>query len=255
MRRPNAKSFLFLITIALLIFTTITVTRSQKQDDASNRSQRIIEENEIPIADFTSPEPIDTDKRAKRHAKSKKYDKSHVIDPTDTISGAAVKGDAVDTSLPAFPIPQSNVVVIGEIIDARAYLSNDKTGVYSEFGIRVDEIFKNDTEEPLTIGSMVEAEREGGRVRFPSGRIFVYRIAGERMPRAGRRYLLFLTSAKRGEGFHLLTGYELHAGKISSLDDLPHSKAYEGTDEITFLDELRRIIDGSSQASVNLKEN
>lgn len=39
-----------------------------------------------------------------------------------------------ETSLPAI---ESDAVVIGEVTDAHAYLSNDRTSVYSEFELRI----------------------------------------------------------------------------------------------------------------------
>jgi hypothetical protein len=42
----------------------------------------------------------------------------------------------------ALPTHISNAVVIGEVTDAKAYLSEDRTSVYSEFTIRVGEVLK-----------------------------------------------------------------------------------------------------------------
>lgn len=41
------------------------------------------------------------------------------------------------------PAAKSDLVVIGEVTDAQAYVSEGKDWVYSEFTIRVDDVLKN----------------------------------------------------------------------------------------------------------------
>src|SRR5204862_422123 len=91
--------------------------------------------------------------------------------------------------LSSIPTDQSDVVIVGEVNAAHAYLSNDKTGVYSEFTIQVEQILK----APIGISpTSIVAERLGGAVRFPSGWIIRYEIYNQGMPSVGQRYLLFL---------------------------------------------------------------
>jgi hypothetical protein len=160
--------------------------------------------------------------------------------------------------VPAFPTESSDAVVIGETVDAQAYLSNDKSGVYTEFTVRVDEILKNDSTVPLAVGETVAAQREGGRVRFPSGRIQQYITHYQHMPRAGRRYVFFLKRNDDGQAYYIRTGYELRAGRVMPLDgvnmnkgasEIPQFAAYKDADEATFLRAVRAAVAKSLQAS------
>ncbi|HVG34754.1 MAG TPA: hypothetical protein VM911_16920 [Pyrinomonadaceae bacterium] len=208
----------------------------------------MLDETEWPIANYAAPKPTDAEKRAKREAKGKKYDRSRLkVDPSDN-AGVTALGDVADLTIPAFPVMQSTAIIIGEIIAAEAYLSNDKTGIYSEFTIHIDEVFKNAGGYSLVSGGTVEAEREGGRVRFPSGRIQRFSLDRLRMPRLGRRYILFLTSDNE-QGFHILTGYELQQSKVLPLDDLPYTKSYKNVDEASFLSELRERLTTNSSST------
>lgn len=146
--------------------------------------------------------------------------------------------------------------MIGETTDAQAYLSNDKSGVYTEFTVRVDEILKNDITAPLIVGETVAAQREGGRVRFPSGRVQRYRTHYQHLPRAGRRYVLFLKRNDDGQAYYIRTGYELRVGHVHPLDgvnmnkgasELPQFAAYKNADEATFLRALRDAVDNARQ--------
>ena len=91
----------------------------------------------------------------------------------------------------------------------------------------------------LTIGSVIEGEREGGRVQFPSGRIQRYMIAEQDMPKVRSRYVFFLVDGDNELVFEILTGYEIKDAAIFPLDELPHSRAYENSAAPKFLKELK----------------
>ena len=139
----------------------------------------------------------------------------------------------------ALPSAQSDAVVIGEVTDAQAHLSNDRTSVYSEFTVRVEEVLKNPNQIALTPSEAIILEREGGAVRFPSGRVQRYRIAHQRMPLVGRQYVLFLKYNNQGGGFSILTGYDLRKDQVIPLDSLDQFAVYKGTDKNSFLNAVR----------------
>jgi len=150
--------------------------------------------------------------------------------------------------LPALPVSQSDVIVLGEVVEAEAHLSDDQTGIYSEFTMKTEEFFK-DTTGSLSPGNTITANRIGGGVRFASGKIQEYRIFEQGMPLKGNRYVLFLKHEESGD-FSILTGYRLSNGRITPLDgsnsDDPASgmvfSLYKGVDESQFLQELRTAI-------------
>jgi hypothetical protein len=222
-----------LFAIAAIV---IVPSKSQEQKPARKAQTRPLDENRFPIADYGAPEPSDPSERAKRHAKGKKYDKSHWSIYPDAQSSMA-RTHAISPDLPALPIKESTAVVVGPVTKAKAYLSNDKTGVYSVFDVQVDEVIKNSSNQPLTTASSIEVERDGGRVKFPNGRILTY--VSTNMPQVGQRYVLFLTIPQGQSDFQILTAYELRDGKVYPLDDLPNLFVYENADEAIFLNQLR----------------
>ena len=239
MRYRMIQRTIFGISIPLLfaIAAIVIIPGPNQEQKPSRKAQaRPLDENRFPIADYGTPEPSDPSERAKRHAKGKKYDKSPWNIYPDAQSSMA-RTHSIDPSLPALPIAESTAVVIGPVTNAKAYLSNDKTGVYSVFDVQVDEVIKNSSNPLLTTASSLEVERDGGRVRFPNGRILTY--VSTNMPQVGQRYVLFLTIPQGQSDFQILTGYELRGGKVYPLDDLPHSSVYENTDEAIFLTQLR----------------
>jgi hypothetical protein len=209
-------------------------------------------EMQTPSVDFVAPEPTDPKIRARRKAKGKRYDKGRpekVEELPDQITPLPLNVHWW-IGLPALPVAQSDAIVLGEITDAQAHLSDDKSGVYSEFTIRIDEILKNDSQSSLATGNNAVAERPGGKVKFPSGKVQRYGIDKQGMPHIGGRYVFFLKSNGKGQDFSIITGYRLRNMTVFPLDsalsdsggsDLPFN-IYKGSNEITFLASVRDAI-------------
>lgn len=219
--------------ITALLATPLPQDQTKRVQSSPTKPRKKVDVSHFPVAEFSSPGTKD----AKRKARGEKRNKSNWnVDP-DALSDSTVVVDAVDVHLPAFPTKQSTAVVIGTIADAKAYLSNDKTGVYSAFVVLIEEVLKNPGE--LSAGDLLEAEREGGRVKFPSGRLHLYKFSEQDMPRVGGRYVLFLRETDSESVFQILTGYEIRGDSIYALDELPQSRSYENTSATTFVKELR----------------
>ncbi|HEX8922418.1 MAG TPA: hypothetical protein VF766_13165 [Pyrinomonadaceae bacterium] len=252
MREHKTTAFLVLLTITAVVATSTATLRSRSQDssptkkqkDEERYKQRLELEQQFPIVDFTAPEPSDPVELTKRRRIGKKHDKADlsIDERADTIMSTLDWA----VGLPALPVAQSQAIVIGEIINAQAYLSNDKTSVYSEFTVRVDEVLKDGDGALLSSNNPVAVERSGGRVKFPSGHVTLQLINGQRMPRQGRRYVLFLTRANQEDNYEILTGYELRAGRVFPLDspggDTHPMAAYKGIEESSLLKDLRAAI-------------
>jgi hypothetical protein len=238
----NRRLFLIFGTVVATVIALITLSSAlplQQNQQATKTNTNTIEENESPIVDFQETPSTDELEQAKRRLKGAKHDKSlWNVDPTDRSDNTVIV-DFVDSNLPALPFTKSTTVVVGSITAAKAYLSNDRTGVYSEFLLRVEEVIKTHPQVPVIPGCRLELVREGGRVRFPSGHVHVYKISELEMPHVGARYLFFLTDGNQNESFRILTAYRLQAGKIIPLDDLRQPQIFRNVDETTFLNEVR----------------
>lgn len=231
------------VAAAISTFSSNNQIARPAQGQQNTQNEKIEEqENRFPIADYNEPQPSDPQVLQGRREKGAKYDRPEVT--VDPYSELVVGSPHWATGLPALPIQQSTAVVIGTVTGSQARMSNNKKGVYSEFTLQVEDVLKNNGEKPLTPNSIVMLDREGGRVRLPSGKLGIYYISGQKMPRVGRRYVFFL-SGNNLAGFTIVTGYELREGKVSPLDN-PGSghpfTNYDGEDEQSFLEELRAAV-------------
>lgn len=258
MRYFKTAFVVFIVTVSFIITTTVAMFHTQENAKSNQEAKGKDRLSELPLVDYESQEPPDPDKRAKRLAKSKKYNvkTGQGINPTNPVRRGALHNDwefGLDSVL---PVKQSTAIVVGEVVGANAYLSEDKTNVYSEFTVKVEAILKNDPQETLIAGELINTERQGGRVRLPSGHIENFYIAGQAPPLVGKRYVLFLGYNKHDTfnrsvtdpselSRHILTAYELRAGKVVPLDSAggKNFQEHAGKDEIGFLNEIRRLID------------
>lgn len=239
----NKKTLLQLVLALAIVSVTATATlRSRNQQPAArNQSQKVESDySDWPVADYDAPEPDDPKKREKRQKKNGRD--NLVIAPPhglhDTIGGTLFNDWEV--YLPALPVNLSDAIIVGEILNAEAYVSADKRGLFSAFTVSLTEVLKTDQCSHFAPGETITVEREGGRVKYPNGKILYFVISGQYMPRVGARYLLFLKHD--GEEHSIITGYQLQAGRVRALDYFQKFKALEKFDEATFLQEVRNAI-------------
>jgi hypothetical protein len=244
------------IVLALVIITgTVSLTTrkgrvqtapSKSNDERAKLIQRE-EENKkrFPVADFDEPEPSDPQKRAAQRQTKAQHNKFGLVDKNrgpDSGGGAFLPEGQFD--FPALPIGESDAVVLGEVVDAQAHLSEDKSNVYSEFTIRIDNVFKSGR----ALAGQITVERIGGYVRYPDGRKLLYRLGTAGMPRVGGKYLLFLKNIAQTEDLTILTGYELGSNGMSPLDSSGQFEAYRGVAENLFLADLNSALVKTSKS-------
>ena len=86
----------------------------------------------------------------------------------------------------------SSQIIIGTVTDRKAFLSNDKTAVYSEFTVQVEQVLKGQADNLLMPQNTIAVQSSGGAIRFPSGKILRRGNIFERMPLLNKQYLFFL---------------------------------------------------------------
>jgi len=172
------KTFtLFLTQFALVVTIAIGVFPAQAQlrfeSPAHERAvRRLIPIEDYPVADFNAPEPVNAEQRDLRFARNKRHNSTDLSkadiprfvfqELTNPIQlGLPPSHAPVE---PAFPVSRSDTVVIGEVKDAAAYLSQDKTNVYSEFAVQIESVLVNTSPLQIVSNNAIVTERSGGRV-------------------------------------------------------------------------------------------
>jgi hypothetical protein len=272
MKNSKTTSLLILVMLAVLGMTVLGAFRNQSQNNSASANQNDQKKDNLKKAaedfytmtDYAAPEPTEPRRRALRRARAKRYnmpaqkgvDPKHfmITEERDSAFGTPSSHAPIE---PALPVVQSDAVVIGEVTNAEAFLTEDKTAVFSEFTVKVTDVLKNNSVAPFAWGDSIDAIRGGGAVRLPSGKVIRQGLHGRPFPRIGRKYVFFLKYESEGRGFAILTAYELRDGRVFPLDGLewdgritpqyaPYQK-YKGVDEATFRSEVLAGIANGSQ--------
>lgn len=187
-----------------------------------------IKPESVPLVNYYDPDPAaprgrsarrDPPARALRQARNRRYDGQRVL-PKDASPG----DEFVDQGhwwqgLTALPVYPSEAILLGTVTDAQAYLSNDKGMVYSEFTLRVEQVFKNDVQAPVSPGHILGVTRRVGRIRYAPRIVARWRVLGQGVPQPGRRYVFFLWEGDRQGAYSIITAYEFTgAGRVIPLD-------------------------------------
>jgi hypothetical protein len=239
MLKPTLATTLVFVVSVLLI-----ATASSRRPQVKQQQSEAPNFDNFPIVDFEAKEPVEPKVKAARDAKARKYSKKYGGEIKEDLHQIFTNSDW-ELRLPALPVARSAAVYIGTVVEARAHLTPDKTGVFSEFAFQVESILKSDAKRTVAAGETVSVERSGGRVRMPSGKIVVSWTNHQNMPKVGGRYVLFLThdyetAGDMGDDFYLLTGYEFKNDKVVPLDSSTKQEvlAYKGATESSFLKDL-----------------
>lgn len=249
--------------IIVVLVGTVLIVQSQIQDNPNNQSNKNqLDHKDVPIADYNESLPSNIEERTKREKKNKGRNLK-LKKPNDSKRFMLTEERGSSYGLfpshapvePAIPAKRSDAVIIGEITNAKAYLSEDKVSIYSEFEVSNPDILKNTAPESFSIEKPILISREGGGVRFPSGKVIYSYLLGKRMPQIGRKYLFFLKYSAE-TGFSIITGYELTQGEVSPLDgvrsngtvirQLAGHQSFKGVSEAEFLNQVKETIEKNS---------
>jgi hypothetical protein len=240
--------------VASLLFITLAITLAPRKGSGNpsfnlrqGTSQEIGPDDDLPILDIRHSDTVASAQKERKHRHSLRQDRQIAelpagVEPLPLPSHALIR-------LPAIPVVQSNAVIVGEVTDRRVVMTDDKLGIYSEFSISINKVFKDD-QSLLGVGGVLSASRPGGAVRFPSGRVQRYTTSRQGYPQQGKLYILFLKRDEEGD-FTILTGYEVKGalvqpldGKrnIASGDDDLQFGIYRGVSQESFLNDLQRAL-------------
>lgn len=174
--------------------------------------------NDVPVAEFRGKRIESTEEKAIRQQRGRKYTNRVSLEKFEEQGGVFAIPPSHSPREAALPVAKSDLIVIGTVVDAHAYISNDETSVYSEFQITLDEILKDARGVGVKKATGITVERVGGKVLFPSGRILLTGESGRNLPEPKKQYLLFLQWDEFGKDFLIVTGYEIRGNRISPLD-------------------------------------
>jgi hypothetical protein len=243
MRRPT----IFGSLVLLLCFDNSTLTFAQTTT-ATDTPQYSVG----PLTDYSVAVPSPNDVLRLRRGQRYNSPDSPLPELGDQSDDGLVGLSSPHSYLDPFPFSLSDSVIVGQVTAGQAYLSDDKRDIYSEFNVSVQQARTiSSAERHIQSGDSVVAQRHGGAIRLPSGKVLFRALRDYSMPLVGKRYLLFLKYDPSTEDFHIITGYQLDGQHTYNLDvhsrsdqiyaKLIHPLRDQGENEQQLLDRVKAI--------------
>lgn len=251
----RTKFFIILAFACCVGFSAylLGVGRAQERSDNQGQVRKLdVSDESYPIVDLLSPNARGEKDNPIRAVRNRRFNHVMVVkDPKNLDVTLVSLKNHWDSGLASIPTAQSDAVLVGKVLDSSAYLSDDLSGVYSEFNVSVNTVIKNDLRNPINVDSTATVDRFGGRVRFPSGQIIKYVVSGQRMPEIGKEYLFFLDFNEGSGAFQIMTAYGFEDNQVRALDGSNATKgnvtsgnrkwavdSYNGFDKASFIAEV-----------------
>lgn len=250
--KVNGRRLTLLVVCVALTFALALAAWSGSANQSSTpqeaNRQEVTPENDLPVLDLKHAETTGSDQLKGRKRGQSFRERTRIEELRAGVEPLPVAAHGRQF-LPALPIEQSNAIVLGKIANRRAVLLDDRLGIYSEFSIKISEIFKDDL-GGFFIDQVITASRPGGAVRFPSGKIQKYTFSLQGYPQQDQVYVLFLKRDEEGY-YSILTGYEVNGSVVQPLDgrrNLPKNEPdlqfgiYRGVSLESFRNALKKAL-------------
>jgi len=197
-------------------------SRPQESTPAAQNSRPRPEEEAIKEA----PESDDPTQRAGRAAKNARYN-SYINKQDLTSLPTGARKDLIhcgqyDPTI--LPTGRHDVIALGTLTSVQPYLSANRTAIYTEYQLDIEEVFKPAQENLSLVQGRLIIDRPGGVLRMSDGRIIAYTEWATGMARpldVGRRYVLFSRFIHGNRDLVLGFAFELRDEKAYSLWEHP----------------------------------
>ena len=237
--------------VALTLMLTLVAwsgSANQAVSPQEANQQGMTPENDVPVLDLKNAEKSGSDQLKGRKRGQSLHQRTKIEELKPEVEPLPFSAHGRQF-IPALPVEQSNAIILGKVTERRAVLMDDRSGIYSEFSIKISEIFKDDL-GGFFIDQVITTSRPGGTVRFPSGKTQQYTISLQGYPQQDKAYVLFLKRDELGD-YSILTGYELSGSVVQPLDgkrNLPKNEPdwqfgiYRGVSQESFRSDLQRAL-------------
>src|SRR5438128_155875 len=144
----------------------------QKNSNAADQvsfgpAAKQIDDAATPIVDLQNPDTSDRVDKNNRRIKNARHDNSgsDKTRPIPNVNGVVGEPEW-RSGFSDIPVATSDLIVEGVVSESHAFLSNDKTGIYSEFTLLVSKSPKLTTGSGVNVNDRIVGERFGGKIKY-----------------------------------------------------------------------------------------
>lgn len=196
-----------------------TYSKGVRQSLQTGESQRKVDREIV----AEEPEPSNPKEREVRRAKNTRYNTGGADLTVERRQDAEIFFEQVWPAVDFIPAAESAVVIVGRVIKVQPYLSSDRSRIYTEITIAVDDLLKRDQGNRVAANKTVVIDRLGGALKLKTGRIvrddtWIDNLGS---PQLGQRYVVFARAINDAKDISLIKSYELIDGKVFTNDSRP----------------------------------
>ena len=222
--RSKFQNFMWIPVVGLVLATSF-ISFGARDSSQSGRvktettpTPEIVDKRDLSRYAITeiSKAPTNIPESSSRYLANRRYDDANWVFRTIRPGTGGV--GRIDESEPPSLIPaaESDLIVIGDVISNKAFLSNDLRGVYTEFEIQIRDVIKGNA--LARVNKTITADIEGGVVIYPGGERVLYKNSNRELFNVGSKYLLFLKAGGESPNYSFVTSYELVGDKVTQMD-------------------------------------
>ena len=207
-------------TTNLLVASALTVVvqaqgvwQSLQASEAQSKRDVVVEE-----AESSNPK-----ERELRRAKNTRYNAGGADLTLERPQDSEIFFEHIWPAVRFIPAADSAVVVVGRVIKVQPYLSSDRSRIYTEMTVAVDNLLKGNEQNRVAANKTVVIDRLGGMIELKTGRIVGddTQIDNLGYLKLDRRYVVFAQATNDGNDLSLIKSYELVDGKVFTNDSRP----------------------------------
>jgi hypothetical protein len=246
-QRKTIITLLSLLVFALAAWAQTSPQTQQSQPDKDLGKRKPSRHSGLPVVgEFERSRESDADEKH-RKVREDQYEndptRAHapISDPGTLVGTESTSATIIDSIVVSDGAPGiSPVVVIGTVLSGNSFISKNRTAVYSDYQVRIDEVLKRGAAKTLAVGDQLVASRPGGAIQFPSGHRGYFLIFGQGLPEIGAQYVLYLWKPAPNQSvWEIISGYQLKSGRVYPLDEV-NERSYDGMSESVFLDLVKK---------------
>ena len=169
------------------------------------------------------PESPNPQEREARRAKNTRYNAGGPDLTVERPPDSEIFVEQVWPAVDFIPASESAVVATGKVVKVQPYLSSDRSRIYTEITVEVDDLLKRDRDNRLSAVHTVVIDRLGGALKLKTGRVVRDDIQIDNLGKTnlGKRYMFFARRVNGGSDISLIDSYELRDGKVFTNDSRP----------------------------------
>lgn len=214
--RKTVNRTLLLVAGVLLLLTVVAQGQGgaySKINEAQRRIDAVAEE-----AESSNPK-----ERELRRAKNRRYYNGGSDLTVQRPQNSEIFFEHIWPAVNFIPADESAVVVVGRVIKVQPHLSSDRSRIYTEITISVDDFVKRSEQNRVAADKTVVIDRLGGALELKTGQIVRDDIQIDYLGnlKLDKRYLVFAQAINDGNDLNLIKSYELVDGKVFTNDSRP----------------------------------